>query len=368
MRITWQPNYTAISAGESLNWDILRISLLLQVVCGHLGSMLFASLPDMITVAGVTYIGVPFRLFTRFGRESAFLFVFISGYFVGGSLFYYHLQGIPVLLRDILPKRIFRIMPTLALALIVTAIVDWMGIVALGHRSSYLKSQFYDIVSHETAWHLVGNVLCLQPTLVDTFGSNGPLWTLGYIMQFSLVGIALLKSGRNAMVHKGIGLVLVLAILLIDQLWVILLIGWFAGAASRNIMMRPPPLIISSMAFIILLLVANVSSPLVSAALSSLSGLAATLMARSVVVNPPNIATRAIRHFANLSYPVYAVHFPVSFLLWATLLGGITWSTRDAIAFLIIATGVVYAISLCTKWLADTLCMSWQQRGLQNTL
>lgn len=321
----------AIGERESILLDLLRCVLLLQVVLGHLGSLVLQPGEEMIGNLGTYWYGLAFKATTRFGRESAFLFVYMSGYFVGGPLANGAACGQGASWRTVVLRRVLRIWPILGLALIVTAAVDTVGITILGLKKAYAAYQPYNILGYRTPLNFIGNLLCLQPTFSPVYGSNGPLWTLGYIVQFSFLGV-LVFSG-NASVRwvrvSAVGLAMLL-IARIDPLWPILLGVWFVGSAARIVdMPRLPPSVYLVLLGVLVILGNHLPSE-ASAVVSAAAGLASTGWARACQVRLPHWLERSVRAGANLSYSVYAAHFPLAYLTAAALF---SLRTEGVVAF-----------------------------------
>lgn len=91
-------------------------------------------------------------------------------------------------LKHFARRRFWRIYPPFLGALCLTFAVDRIGIWLYPAYYADLKISLGQL-TREATWSsstLLGNVLCFQPG-VPTFGSNGPLWSLGYEAVFYVV-------------------------------------------------------------------------------------------------------------------------------------------------------------------------------------
>lgn len=351
-------------AKQSVWLDVFRVLLLAQVVLGHIAALGLPDVGDLPQGTMLYAVGFPFKLVTRFGPQAAVLFIFVSGYLVGGSLLQSRLAGHRVSLASFLSRRVFRIVPTLLAALALTAVLDGAAIYLFGYNQIYAGYRQYDMVDAFNLTTFIGNMLGLQPTLVQSFGSNGPLWTLGYIVQFYVVGYVLIvwASRRSwAMVLAGM---LVLAVIPLRLEWVLFFAVWFVGAAWRMVPWRLPALPSLGLAISLLILANLWSSPFAAFCLA-VSGCAFIAWTRSTDLQTPPWLVAISRRAAELSYPAYAVHFPVAMILNAWLLAGNTASTPVMFfLFAILVCSATMIVSTALTWLLSPLTSARQRTVL----
>jgi peptidoglycan/LPS O-acetylase OafA/YrhL len=226
-------------------------------------------------------------------------------------------------------------------ALLLTAIVDRVG------RLAYPDSDMYGdtarAVTNSGLGDFLGNVFFLQTQAVPPYGSNGPLWSLGYefayYLLFPLILVGVFAGARSGRWRLA-AMLLVVAVAVVSGTQVIaLFITWLAGAL---IAWKEPEL----RAFVqrlgrklnlarVVTLIALVGAMAVNKVLNGAVGhitigtYATAICAAAVtVLYLPDVAPRArwaesalngSRHFAESSYSLYAYHLPVLALL-ATIL------------------------------------------------
>jgi peptidoglycan/LPS O-acetylase OafA/YrhL len=342
-----------IEPGQSLRLDLVRCLLLAQVVLGHLGLIVLAPIPELWHQGGtLAWIGIPFRLVTRFGPQAASLFVFMSGFFVGGSLIKDNI--IDEHRSDALGfvrKRLLRIVPSLALALVLTAVLDGIAIYGLGLGSTYAAYPDYDMTAFLTLWNFVGNLLCLEPTVVGVFGSNGPLWTLGYIVQFYVAGFLLFRYGVGSSWLRTLVMGCALAFMAITRPeWFILFIVWLAGAFSRYV--RSPHVHgwLALGGAILIVILANRMPTLISEAAAVGSGMLLIWWVRCSDFVFSGWNRLVVRSLAAASYSIYAVHFPIAFFVFAVAFGSPSDSIANFFVFLVGTLSAIWIIALMVQY------------------
>lgn len=312
-----------LSAAGSSRIDMLRLALVGQVLLGHYAMIAYPRFPDLdFGRAADVYVGL-FRLVSRFGSQAAFVFVCISGYFLVPRLLATALKvagAEPI--GAFLLGRLKRIYPTLVAALALTLICDAAGIWGLGAEPFYRRFGVYDAVA-ALDWRTgLGNLLSLQPTWSDAFGTNGPLWTLGYIVQFYCIGALLAEALRRG---RRTGLAVALAIIALGlafaPVWLLVLACWLSCALVRWI--KPAG---RKQAWLELLLglglfvAANrlpVNLGIMACGISGclwLHALNSDLPVRRLVQLPP-----ALQRLNAASFGIYAFHFPLAVLAYAAI-------------------------------------------------
>lgn len=307
---------------ESAWHDLVRCFLLAQVVLGHLGGIALPSIPELLMDGSSNLVEISYRTVTRFGAQAAYAFIFLSGFTVGGQLASDACKGVIAPPIEFLRRRVRRVVPIAFLAIVATAILDYVGIFALEKAALYRTVGSYDILAAYSIENFVGNILFLQPVFVDSFGSNGPLWTLGYIVQYYILGWMIFFAISN---NRALGFFLTLALLALMTFvhieWAVLFIVWLCGALARliprDVIVGSPVVVCGALVFVL----SNLLEPLGSAALAIPAGVAFVLWARSTHLSMPKVLSANLRGASNRTYTIYASHYPVSVLLFVVLLG-----------------------------------------------
>jgi peptidoglycan/LPS O-acetylase OafA/YrhL len=191
--------------------DLLRGLAALMVLLVHARGasfVEFGGLPEAQRTAAVA----AFFAFTRLGQEAVMLFFVLSGFLVGGQIVR-RVQAGTFDLRSYALDRCSRIWIPLVPACVLTAAI-----------AAFVSGQ---PVRFST---VLGNMVGLNGTLVETLAGNAPLWSLAYEIWFYIA------AGSVAyLVSKGpsIAVLLVLgaATLLFSHMTAAFLLYWCLGAA-----------------------------------------------------------------------------------------------------------------------------------------
>lgn len=338
-----------LSQEESQWQDLMRIFLLIQVILGHMSAIALPSFSQLASDPTQNWLAIIFRLFFRFGAEAAFLFVFLSGFMVAGPLFACTRVGQVPSASNFFSKRLLRIFPISLGALILTVLLDSVSLLTPGGVEIYRTSYAYDMVEAFNWTNLIGNLLFLQPILVDSFGSNGPLWTLGYIFQYYILGWLFCKTFVTS---KNIALILLVFLVTfmaaVRAEWAILFISWLSGGIARNVYVSKRQVVPFLLIGFLLFIVSNRVGTLISACISIVIGFFLTMSLRHLPVIRCLNKGSILRRVSNESYAIYAVHHPALMLIYAVgFLGSINTSLRF---FLYVSVSLVFAV-IVTKTL-----------------
>jgi peptidoglycan/LPS O-acetylase OafA/YrhL len=273
---------------------------------------------------------------TSLGHGAVMVFFVLSGYFVGGSVLRGRARG-TFRWSEYLTARTLRLWLVLIPALILTAILDRVGRLAYEDTDMYRDGA--RAVENSGALDFLGNAFFLQTQVVPVYGSNGPLWSLGYeyayYLLFPLILVGVFGRG-TAGVRRLAAAVLIAAIAAIaGPLVVALFVAWLAGALIawkepeiRVLLRRLGRLLNPARA---VTLVALVGAMLVNKVLGgsvdqitvgtyATAACAFVLVALYVTDVAPrrrwaDSALNGSRHLAESSYSLYAYHLPVLALL-----------------------------------------------------
>lgn len=172
------------------------------VVLGHCAHLLIIDrhlIPNPGLAAELLY-GI-----TSLGHSAVMVFFVVSGYLVGGITLDKWLSRGPNIV-DYAINRFSRIYVVLVPALVVGYLLDYAGMTWFNSAELYTNSIKYDVGSLSSSIALrlglktfVGNIFMLETVVVDSLGSNGPLWSLAfewwyYCLFCLVVGGALLKG------------------------------------------------------------------------------------------------------------------------------------------------------------------------------
>lgn len=210
------------------NLDMLRALLALMVLMGHARMLLWMPWQQWHLLPHATWetvLAVGFSSF-RYGHEAVMVFFSLSGFFI-------HLRAVQdestgFAAAPYLRRRARRILPPYYAALLFTFVMDcpghhWFPRLYDGQTgSAMLDSNFRD------AGYRLASVLpalLAQPTLLGTrFGSNGPLWSIGYEVFFYLLyPLFMLLWRRSRWLPYAMGLSIAIAS------WFHPVAGWWTG-------------------------------------------------------------------------------------------------------------------------------------------
>lgn len=338
---------TPLSARTSVTIEWLRIALVAQVALGHYAmialppfSLLDLHKPGDLAIA-------TFRVTTRFGAQAAYAFVFLSGYFLIPQLA--AIARAKGAVGPFIAQRLRRIYPTLVAAIMLTLVCDLIGARLLGGEALYRGTMNYDAVAALNLSTFLGNLASLQPTFVSAFGSNGPLWTLGYLVQFYVVGsivAATAARSRGAALAAAITLGLLAGAFRPE--WLALALVWALGGPVRalaplNRRTVVPIAVIGSVLFV----GAN-RLPLLPSIAAAATGTACILTALRALGGQATLPRWAAA-FSRASFAVYAFHFPLAMLAFAALRASGVFRFPDAnLAFILLA--LLLALASATGW------------------
>ncbi|WP_336985433.1 acyltransferase family protein [Altererythrobacter aquiaggeris] len=318
-----QPSPLSRAASRRLDW--FKLLLVAQVALGHYAMLAYPQFPELDFGRTTDVFVAGYRLVTRFGAQAAYAFVCLSGYFLIARLILIASdRGDGHSATTFLVQRLRRIYPTLVAAIALTFVCDWSGIYALDAGALYRNFANYDAVAALNAGSALGNLASLQPTFVSAFGSNAPLWTLGYIVQFYVVGAALAAiAARSRLIAGVLAIAIMLVAVLFRPEWAMLFAGWTACGAVRYFSKPARGTgLITLVAGLLLFVFANLLPALWSIAIciaaTSLSvfGLGASFSGDQAKNYRANGWLAGV---SDASYPIYAFHFPVAVLTLAAL-------------------------------------------------
>lgn len=348
-----------LGRAESQWHDVLRLFLILQVVFGHIAAIALPSVPDLTADIAANWPYITYRFMWRFGSQSAFLFVFLSGFMVAGPLLA-HLsnQSVPSA-GEFFSKRLKRIAPIAICAVLLTAVLDWLSAMAPDGQDLYRHGYAYDMVATATWTNFFGNLVFLQPVFVPAFGSNGPLWTLGYIVQYYAIGWVLcrLYTSHRRVAWASLSMVLI-AMTLVRPEWSVLFVTWIAGGFARHVKTPSRFRVAFFLLGIAVFVWSNLLDPLIAAGLSIATGF---LLTQALMHGPELrwISSSAwLRGLSNNSYVIYAVHHAVLVSAYVVAFRGAVGADPRFFLYVGVSVVAVLVASLLVNMLVNWLAAS----------
>jgi peptidoglycan/LPS O-acetylase OafA/YrhL len=329
--------------------DLIRALSAIAVCAGHLRA---ATWVDFAQVASPGLADKAFYLVTGLGHQAVIVFFVLSGYFVGGSVLR---SGSGFSARHYAVTRVARLWAVLLPALLLTTVVDAL---ILRHAPGALMGDYAALWgSGPTAQQpysasfltLLGNVFFFQTLLTPVWGSNGPLWSLAYEFWFYVcfplltcaAGLTGRSLGRSQRLMCGLSAVMLLGLL--PQEVRIGFVYWLMGVCVAVAQTRWPPrarpwaLALALLFFAAALFYTKVPRAQALLALPPDLVLALASMALFAVLvtqgpgaagaaASPGLLRRAAVMGSEVSYSLYAYHFPGVVLLGASVVGARQWS------------------------------------------
>jgi peptidoglycan/LPS O-acetylase OafA/YrhL len=335
--------------------DFLRwFSAGMVTVC-HIRHFFFVdSMPSLSDGTGIGLIGTKiFYLATSLGSQAVVVFFVLSGYLIGGRLI---AERGATPLADYFCRRTARIYVVLVPALALTVVCDVIGS-RLNPQlySSAWSINFDNVAANWNASTLLCNLANLQDQFCKPFGSNGPLWSLGYEWFYYLLFPLLLRSiprhasPRHASVlHWTAWLMFLVALSLVFPDFCFFFPIWIMGAmAAVAFEKRLVPLWVSALGAAVMFSSIFLPPPRAEEAfyMSFVVGIGVALVFCNEYRFGLNRAA-VHRRMASFSYSLYVTHHPVLALYLALL----TWfgavearEQIDAVRLLIFAGGLMIA-------------------------
>lgn len=343
--------------------DAVRWLSAWAVLCSHARAIYFVDYADLPSEQKGPVAGL-FYLLTGFGREAVIAFFVISGFLVGGKLIG-QMQRRAFSARDYAIDRVTRIyvvlLPALALTYAVGLLLQpMMASVTLLRDPGWSNLEIVGFESRAGLAILACNVAGLQTLLCPAFGVNGPLWSLAQEVFFYATAPLLFAGLLSAPGRWRPPLVAAFAIslaltALVNSAYLLGYGVWLAGAAAAGLRqnLSPPGRLAqwTAAASFALALGLSRTAWLDSVWADLLVGLA---LAGLLSVTPAESYRRGAavhQSFAQYSYSLYAIHFPLVVLAaaGAQLSGWLEHRTGPTIA------GVSLWALTCTA----ALTMAW---------
>ncbi|TGD82230.1 acyltransferase family protein [Hymenobacter wooponensis] len=191
----------------------------LLVVVSHVRSFVFKDFKDVAHSQGALIKA--FYFITGFGHQAVMAFFVLSGYLIGSSLLKQY-QNNQFRFPAYLISRVSRIYIVLVVALLLTVILDLIGLrfdtLGIYHNRLSITTLNFSIDDRLSIGHFFSSLFMLQNIILPPLGSNGPLWSLNYefwyYVLFPCLFIPLLSTTKS-LTYKSSALYLVFAALLL---------------------------------------------------------------------------------------------------------------------------------------------------------
>jgi peptidoglycan/LPS O-acetylase OafA/YrhL len=298
--------------------DLLRFTAALVVVVNHARELLFRD----YNLSPHTPVSLLFYTLAGLGRPAVYVFFALSGYWVGGWALH-HLGRGTFSWRAHLVRRLSRLWTVLIPVLVLVAVIDVVGRHLVG-GPYYAGSAAYNNVAPGPAGHLsvltaIGNALFLQGRWVHTYGSDGPLWSLGYeFWYYLLFPAAFLALRRRSVTALGI---VALAAVAGGEQTLLYFPAWLAGVGAYVVARRrapaPSPSVILSLGLALVVTCAACQKLGLPGPVAALAD--ATVCGLFLVASSRAGALRFGTWGASFSYSLYVVHLPVVVIACALL-------------------------------------------------
>jgi peptidoglycan/LPS O-acetylase OafA/YrhL len=353
--------------------DAIRALSAVAVCAGHLRA---ATWVDYEQLAAPGLAEKLFYLCTGLGHQAVIVFFVLSGYFVGGSV----LRAGPAFrARHYAVTRVARLWAVLLPALAFTALADALivrqapGALAGDYAALWGSGPDAQHPYSTASLTLLANVFFLQTLVAPVWGSNGPLWSLAYefwfYVCFPLLTCAVGLTGQALQSYQRLccGLAAVVLLCVLPQAVRIGFVYWLMGVCvavwqtrlqqrarpgaltaalvffggallytkvprAQTLLMLPPDAVLAfaSTALFVVLVTWGVSS-------GSPYGLAG-LLRRTTVMG------------SEVSYSLYAYHFPWVVLVGASLVGTRQWSPSLGAAVAFLGLLALLLLGACAFW------------------
>lgn len=339
------------------NLENIKAALLVTVILSHVSAITLPSLSQLSDLSLAVIVTFILKGIAAFGREAAYLFVLFSGF----ATAHHYQNSAPMHKARSLGKRLLRLYPPYLYALTLTMVLDRTGFSIV---PSYYLEVFpfpYIPTDNDSLSTLACNVAMLQPTLCQSFGTNGPLWTIGYLMQFYLFAWILRTVTPNVtmMLILG-GLIALLALFFLRMEWAALFGLWTFGMLLRGSLgdwaLRVPGAILTT-TILICVLTAKLGGPLWSVVFMAPVGAALVLLAEREWGAGPHWIEGSLAWFRRNAFFLYLLHMPVLAALAAAVTTAVGPVKGSPFAFIALSALTVFlsACSIAVYKRAETL-------------
>jgi peptidoglycan/LPS O-acetylase OafA/YrhL len=366
-RIANGPDLRMNASARFVHLDMLRGLAALGVVLGHARGFIVVQ----YSVAHSDSFAVQlFYFMTGLGHQCVMAFFALSGYLVGGQALRHILAG-QFCCSQYFVRRLSRLWTVLIPALFLTLGFDVAGQMIAGPAG--YEGQFFNLIFSGPQTHtpadlsistFVANLLFLQTIIAPAFGSNGPLWSLAnefwYYLIFPFVAEAVFGESRavTRAILGCIGVVIAILLprdmLLLGSIWVAgALANYVAGRLSHPLRIRTgalPLLTVSGGVILCISIILDKIRPGLASDVVLGCAFAGVLPVLSRLPDIGKIYDTVARGLANISYTLYATHFPVLAFIWFVALAPRKLPLEQTAILLMTAIGTAALAVAVVMW------------------
>ncbi|UPT76871.1 acyltransferase [Sulfurovum sp. XGS-02] len=298
--------------------NFLRWIAAFLVVIGHLRSLIY---PEYSQVINPSFLETIFYFITGLGHEAVIIFFVLSGYLVGGEFISMHKCKKQFYIYFI--KRFSRIFTVFLPAIVIGGILDYIGITYLNTNGIYsnmyhFSAMNYSVIDRLSINTLIFNILMMQTSLSNTFGSNGPLWSLAneWWYYMLLPALYIIFNKNKIFLKATLFIVVLIMIFILNNNLLIYFSTWLLGALVFLFKKKfhfPFIIYISILLFLVSFIVSRINlfdSQFLHDLIISLS--LAFLINNLAFINNTRIFFSKINsNLAKFSYSLYLFHFPL---------------------------------------------------------
>jgi peptidoglycan/LPS O-acetylase OafA/YrhL len=343
--------------------DLLRGVTALAVFLGHLRTLYFLDYSDVQADS----IAKAFFFVTGFGHQAVIIFFVLSGFFIAKTV-QNAIDRNQWSFSDYFINRFIRLEVVLIPALLLGMCCDSLGLMFFSQVDSYAgKIEFLPFVSPIGKLNLetfFGNAFFLQSIVVNTFGSNAPLWSLAnefwYYMVFPLLYFIIV--GKNAWSTRFLYALVAMGILIfVGESIALYLLIWLMGVAAfyarekygawcenNPIYIKVALNGISVLTLCVLVYVRVFPVPIFNndCALGFITSVLIVLLSLKEMENA--YLSKISIYLSNISYTLYTTHLPICMLLsaWVSV-DRHGWGYGNLGQFFILSAVVLLYSTLC---------------------
>jgi len=312
--------------------DLIRVLAALAVFMQHLRTLLFKNYWEGPT----SFFKKIFYFLTGFSHEAVIVFFVLSGFLITGSIVNARKKAKFSVLNYGL-DRLVRLWIVLIPGLVLTLIVDRMGIHWFGTYPAYLGTIQYtgniDVAANLNGPTFFGNIFFLQGILVNTFGSNTPLWSLTnefwYYVLFPIIYFIIYQ--KKIWISISLFILTFTIFLFIGQDILQYFLVWLIGSAlffvkenlpAPSVRFKQILLICGIIAFAVCFYELRISGRL-DWMKDVLSGLITVVLCYVGLYSRmrSKLISRIVSFFSGMSYSLYVIHLPLALFISSWLVG-----------------------------------------------
>jgi peptidoglycan/LPS O-acetylase OafA/YrhL len=324
--------YKGGSASGAL--DLIRFFAALVVLLGH-GVPRFFGYFDADSHQGLSE--KLFRvIFSGYGSHGVTIFFILSGLFIGYSVIN-QINNNTFSWKSYLGRRVIRLWIVLLPALVLTAILDHIGLEYFYDDIMYSDGDVEGSLNGSTNSILgfLGNAFFVQTILVPVFGSNHALWSLAnefwYYILFPLCMFALINKNKLSLLIGFSTLIIIICAFIGSNIYIYYFI-WLIGVLAiympkKKLFCFKYASFWSLLVFIIALVALRVA-PLFEDKITErlLVSIPFFFLLLTLIFNHKNLDAEssysiASKNLAGFSYTLYCVHTPIMSLIRGIVIG-----------------------------------------------